>query len=141
MEDESREERERAEADKEAQEEAPEKAPEGGAQEGGARETAQETAGAEGEEGAPPVREEASFECTFTEDRLGLALGNGARGHVNIKRCMPGSVAEKRRLPPGYYLLAVNGESTDQRNLKQVQKMIQIAERPLTLSFSRDPPP
>lgn len=92
------------------------------------------------EEALHGLRDEPAFAATFTEEKLGIALGNDARGHVTIKRCLPGSVAENRRLPPGYYVLDINGTSTVGKNIKQVQKMIQLAERPMTINFTKDAP-
>ena len=77
------------------------------------------------------------FSRQFTETRLGLALNVGEKGRIIVKRCMPDTPAASRRIPPGCFVKAINGQITEHMGLKQVQDMIQQAERPVTIEFSQ----
>ena len=76
-----------------------------------------------------------TFERTFTEGALGLALNVGQRGAILVKRCVPGSPAAGRRIPPGVILTHVADVELEHLSLKQVQTMLQQAERPVKLTF------
>lgn len=80
---------------------------------------------------------EEEFFRTFTDDKLGLALNTGARGRIIVKRCVPGSPAASRRIPPGVFLLSVNETSLEQRSLKDAQEQLASAERPVKLRFAQ----
>lgn len=73
------------------------------------------------------------FERTFTEAALGLALNVGPRGAIIVKRCVPGSSSASRRIPPGVMLTHIAGVPLEHPSLKEVQALLQGAERPLTL--------
>lgn len=83
------------------------------------------------------------FSRTFTEAALGLALNEGGKGRIVVKRILPGSAAASRRIPQGgvVSVVAINGRSTDGKSLKQVQKLIKTAERPVKIDFEQPPPP
>lgn len=78
-----------------------------------------------------------TFERKFTEQSLGLVLNIGEQNRIILKRCMPESPASSRRIPPGVFVTTINGESIDHRSLKDVQKMIIKAERPITVGFAQ----
>lgn len=75
------------------------------------------------------------FERKFTEASLGLALNVGRRGAILVKRCVPGSPSASRRIPPGVILTHVGDTKLEYPSLKDVQSMLQQAERPVTLKF------
>ena len=77
------------------------------------------------------------FERTFTEDRLGLALNVGEKGRAIVKRCVQGTPASRRRIPPGVFLMHVNATSTEYKSLAQVQELIKTETRPLCLRFKQ----
>ena len=78
---------------------------------------------------------EEEFTRKFTEAALGLALNVGKRGAIIVKRCVPGSPAASRRIPPGVILTHVNDTALEYPSLKDVQTMLQQAERPVALRF------
>jgi C-terminal processing protease CtpA/Prc len=80
---------------------------------------------------------DAVFCRTFSEPQLGLALNVGTGGGIIVKRCMPDSPSASRRIPPGVFLTEVHGEHLEQLSLKQVQRVLQDAERPVTLRFAQ----
>lgn len=80
---------------------------------------------------------EEEFERKFTEAALGLALNVGKRGTIIVKRCVPGSPSFSRRIPPGVILTHVNETKLEFPSLKEVQTMLQQAERPVTLKFQQ----
>ena len=79
------------------------------------------------------------FSRTFTEAALGIALNEGGKGRIVVKRILPGSAAASRRIPQGGVasVVAVGGSSTEGLSLKQVQKLIKEAERPVTIDFEQ----
>ena len=79
------------------------------------------------------------FVRVFTERTLGLAL-NEVRGRAIVKGCMANSAAAKRGVPVGVLLTSVNGEHAAHRPLKEVQRLISRAERPVVLTFEQAPP-
>jgi hypothetical protein len=99
--------------------------------------TAEREAIANGERDVGDVGD-ARFERVFTERTLGLAL-NDYRGQIIVKGCMPNSAAAKRGVPTGVVLESVNGDAAAHRPLKEVQRLISRAERPVRLSFARAP--
>lgn len=78
---------------------------------------------------------EEEFDRSFTEPALGLALNVGKRGAIVVKRCVPGSPAASRRIPPGVELMSINEEALQYPSLKEVQTTLQKAERPVKLHF------
>ena len=54
---------------------------------------------------------------------------------------MPNSAAAKRGVPAGVLLDTVNGEAARHRPLKEVQRLISRAERPVALAFTQPPKP
>ena len=80
-----------------------------------------------------------AFSRTFTERTLGLALNIDRRLRVFVNRVMAGSVSAKRGVVAGLLLVAVNGVPTAGQPLKDVQKLVQSAERPVKLDFEREP--
>ena len=75
------------------------------------------------------------FERKFTEASLGLALNVGNHGTILVKRCVPGSPSASRRIPPGVVLTHVGDAKLEHLSLKDVQTMLQQAERPVSLRF------
>ena len=75
------------------------------------------------------------FLRTFTDPQLGLALNLGHRGALVVKRCVPGSPAASRRIPPGCELVEVNQKELMHLSLKDAQLILKDAERPVTLKF------
>ena len=75
------------------------------------------------------------FERKFTEASLGLALNVGNHGTILVKRCVPGSPSASRRIPPGVVLTHVGDAKLEHLSLKDVQTMLQQAERPVKLKF------
>jgi hypothetical protein len=66
-----------------------------------------------------------TFERSFTEAALGLALNVGEKGRIIVKRCVADSPAGRRRIPDGAFVTMVGEQSTDHRSLAEVKKMIQ----------------
>lgn len=83
--------------------------------------------------------DESAFVRVFTERTLGLAL-NEMRGKILVKGCIANSAAAKRGVPVGVVLVSVNGEGAEHRPLKEVQRLISRAERPVALAFAQAPP-
>ena len=79
------------------------------------------------------IKEE--FERSFTEASLGIALNVGKRGTIIVKRCVPGSPSASRRIPPGVVLTHVGETPLGYPSLKEVQTLLQSAERPVKLRF------
>ena len=77
------------------------------------------------------------FLRTFTEPQLGLALNVGYRGSIVVKRCVPGSPAASRRIPPGVMLVEVNEKKLEFISLKEAQTLLKDAERPVKLKFKQ----
>jgi C-terminal processing protease CtpA/Prc len=77
------------------------------------------------------------FLRTFTEPQLGLALNNGPRGSIIVKRAVPGSPAASRRIPPGVMLIEVNEQKLEHLSLKEAQTLLKDAERPVKLKFKQ----
>ena len=76
-----------------------------------------------------------SFERVFTERTLGLLLRE-SHSRIHVKGAMTNSAAAKRAIPIGVLLDSVNGEPVGCRPLKEVQRLISRAERPVRLVFS-----
>lgn len=77
------------------------------------------------------------FSRTFTEERLGIALNYGDKGRVIVKRCVQGSAAASRRIPPGAFVTRINGELLNHKSLEQVQQLIQKTPRPIRIDFEQ----
>lgn len=77
------------------------------------------------------------FTRTFTEERLGIALNVGHKGRIIVKRCVEGTPAARRRIPPGAFVTKINDTSTDHKSLQEVQEMIKSGTRPLKIDFSQ----
>ena len=78
-----------------------------------------------------------TFVATFAEPALGLDLEAADGGRIVVKSAKPGSPGFLAGIPAGGYLtlVSVNGQSTSGLSLKEVGKMVQSAQRPVTLSF------
>ena len=92
-----------------------------------------------------------TFSVTFTEQWIGLALRDGegdlggkslgAKGKTFVKKTQPLSPAWRAGIPPDVRIIAINGKSTQFRRFKEVKKLIEIAPRPVTVSFSAEEEP
>ena len=72
----------------------------------------------------------------FTEKTLGLALNADRSGRIFVNKVMPGSVAGKRGIQVGMFLAAVGATETAGTKLKDVQRLVASAERPVYLHFA-----
>jgi curved DNA-binding protein CbpA len=76
------------------------------------------------------------FKRSFSELRLGLTLESRV-GHITIKRCNPGSAAERAGVPWGVRVLAIDDHELGNCSLKDVQSLLQAAPRPVTITFAQ----
>ena len=98
------------------------------------------------EEMQPAVEETAEvFTRTYTEARLGLCLIDGqtedGRRRTRVKKCLPRTPSWKSGLPENVLITAVNGKSVEFRRFKEVKKLIELAQRPVTIAFSMEEEP
>jgi predicted metalloprotease with PDZ domain len=89
-----------------------------------------------------PLETAPTFTRTFTTPQIGLILDEdrdalGGRVLTRVKRVVPRSAAMLAGVPPGVAIVAINGKSTEwRRSYKEVKKLVQLAQRPVTIAFS-----
>ena len=55
--------------------------------------------------------------------------------------CVPRTPSYKSGIPAGAAIVAINGKSLEFRRFKEVKKLIELAQRPITLDFSTEDEP
>jgi hypothetical protein len=79
------------------------------------------------------------FSRIFGEPSIGLVLKMDIRGQTIVKRCVEGSSADGRGIPPGCRVAKINATELepDAYTLMQVQQLLRDTERPLKVYFQQ----